>query len=144
MRKLLLFPICIGLFSTVLKSQNQALTIEDCFNPKFTPSGLRGVQWIPNSNRFTQIKGKALLSTDPSTLLSDTMFTMESFAKLVSAEGGEIKSFPALTWKSENECWFVNKGRLFIYNTSDKTLITKRKFSENFDAIEIKLNLFLH
>jgi len=137
MRKLLLFPICIGLFSTVLKSQNQALTIEDCFNPKFTPSGLRGVQWIPNSNRFTQIKGKALLSTDPSTLLSDTMFTMESFAKLVSAEGGEIKSFPALTWKSENECWFVNKGRLFIYNTSDKTLITKRKFSENFDAIEI-------
>jgi dipeptidyl-peptidase-4 len=140
MRKLLLFPFTFGLFSTQLLSQNQVLTIEDCFNPKFSPSGLRGVQWIPNSNRFTQIKGKALLSTDPGTLISDTLFTLESLATLANMEGGEVKSLPAVTWKSEKECWFVNKGKLFIYNAADKTLIAKRKFIENYDAIEISEN----
>lgn len=137
MRKLLLFTLTLGLFSTRLLSQNQVLTVEDCFNPKYSPAGLRGVQWIPNSNRFTQIKGKAMLSTDPVTLKSDTLFTVESMAALASAEGGEIKSIPSLTWKSDNECWFINKGKLFVYNTSDKTLITKRKFTQNYNAIEI-------
>ena len=132
-----MLPITFGLFIPQLQSQNQSLTIEDCFNPKLSPSSLRGVQWIPNTNRLTQIKGKALLSTDPNTLSSDTLFTIESLAALVAAEGGELKSFPALTWKSENECWFVNKGKLFIYNTSDKTLVAKRKFNENYDAIEV-------
>ena len=135
-----MFPFTFGLFSTQLLSQNQVLTIEDCFNPKFSPSGLRGVQWIPNSNRFTQIKGKALLSTDPGTLISDTLFTLESLATLANMEGGEVKSLPAVTWKSEKECWFVNKGKLFIYNAADKTLIAKRKFMENYDAIEISEN----
>ncbi|MEK0421928.1 MAG: hypothetical protein RLZZ161_1779 [Bacteroidota bacterium] len=135
-----MFPFTFGLFSTQLLSQNQVLTIEDCFNPKFSPSGLRGVQWIPNSNRFTQIKGKALLSTDPGTLISDTLFTLESLATLANMEGGEVKSLPAVTWKSEKECWFVNKGKLFIYNAADKTLIAKRKFIENYDAIEISEN----
>ncbi|MEY4002384.1 MAG: hypothetical protein RIT07_426, partial [Bacteroidota bacterium] len=140
MRKLLLLPLTLLMFFSRLQSQQQALTIEDCFNPKYSPSGLRGVQWIPNSNRFTQIKGNALLSTDPSTLQSDTLFTLGSLSAMVTGEGGELKSLPALNWKSEKECWFVNKGKLFVYHVSDKTLITKRKFSENHEAIEISEN----
>lgn len=132
-----MFPIAFGLLSIELQSQNQVLTIEDCFNPKFSPAGLRGVQWIPNSNRFTQIKGKALLSTDPGNLSSDTLFTLESLSALALSEGGDVKTMPAITWKSEKECWFINKGKLFIYNVLDKTLIAKRKFSEDYEAIEI-------
>jgi dipeptidyl-peptidase-4 len=137
MRKLLLLLFTLVLFYTRLQSQQQSLTIEDCFNPKYSPMGLRGVQWIPNTNRFTQIKGSAVLSTDPNNLQSDTLFTLETLSSLVSAEGGELKFFPALNWKTENECWFVNKGKLLVYNTADKTLIAKRKFNEQFEAIEI-------
>jgi dipeptidyl-peptidase-4 len=137
MRNLFFLTLTFGLHAAQLQSQSQTLTIEDCFNPKFSPAGLRGVQWIPQSNRFTQIKGKALLSTDPATLSSDTLFTLEMLSAITAAEGGDLKSIPPLTWKSEKECWFVNNGKLFIYNISDKTLITKRKFSENYEAIEI-------
>jgi dipeptidyl-peptidase-4 len=137
MRKLLLLPLTLLMFFTRLQSQQQTLTIEDCFNPKYSPSGLRGVQWISNSNRFTQIKGSVLLSTDPNTLQSDTLITLSALSGMVAAEGGELKSLPALNWKTEKECWFINKGKLFVYNFSDNTLIAKRKFSENHEAIEI-------
>ena len=136
-QKRILFIAVFCFFQWNTQAQDKMLSIEDCFNPKFQPSGLRGVQWLPESQKFTQNKGKAIVAVDPTTLKEDTIIQLESLAMMVSAEGGSLKSLPALTWKSETECWFINSGKLFTYNIIDKTLVVKRKFTDAFDAIEI-------
>lgn len=120
-----------------LSAQEKLLTIEDCFSPKLYPQSLRAVQWIPESHRFSQTRGKAIVATDPFSKKDDTIVTLDKLASLVAAEDGNLTSLPAITWKSGKEFWFVAGNRLFVYNTEDKTVISKRKFLANPETIEV-------
>ncbi|MBL7812487.1 MAG: DPP IV N-terminal domain-containing protein [Bacteroidetes bacterium] len=130
--------IALAVFASLsLSAQDKFLTIEECFNPKMAPGGLRGVSWIPNSHKFTQVKGKALVSTDPYSKRQDTIMTQDRLIALVKAEGGELEGMPMITWKDEFTFWFTSKNQLWTYNTVEGTLVAKRRFGENPDALEV-------
>jgi dipeptidyl-peptidase-4 len=120
-----------------ISAQEKLLTIEDCFNPKLYPQSLRAVQWIPESHKFSQTRGKAIVATDPFSKKDDTIITFDKLASLVAAEEGNLTSLPAITWKSGKEFWFVTGNRLFVYNTEEMTVISKRKFMANPETIEV-------
>lgn len=118
-------------------SQGKLLTIEDCFNPKLSVQGLRGVQWIPESHKFSQVKGKVMVATDPYSKTDDTLFTLDQLQNQVKAEGGELKGLPMITWKNATDVWFVAGNKLYTFNTVDKTLMVKRRMGDNPEAIEV-------
>lgn len=118
-------------------AQDKLLTIEDCFSPKLAVQGLRGVQWIPESHKFSQVKGKLLVATDPYSKRDDTLFSLEQMQNMVSAAGGELKFMPAVTWKSGTDLWFITGSRLYLYNTLSRNLTVKRRFGDQPEAIEV-------
>lgn len=138
------FSTLIGVVSLLnLTAQDKFLSIEDCFNPKYYPQSLRGLQWIPDDYRLCQVKGQSLVATNPYSLKSDTLVTLNRLANLVSEEGAVLKSLPPVNWRNASEFWFVAGGKMFTYNINDKTVIVKRKLStgaENLEVAENSLN----
>lgn len=131
------------LLSFSLNAQDKFLSIEDCFNPKYYPQSLRGVQWIPEDYRLSQYKGQALIATNPYSLKTDTLVTLEKLAALVATEGGSLKALPMVNWRNSTDFWFIASGKMFTYNINDRTIIVKRKLSataENLEVAESTLN----
>lgn len=134
--KTLIFFSTLG-FTGFLSAQNQYLSIEDCFNPKYYPQRLRAVQWIPNSYKFSQVKGDALIATDPYAKKDDTLFTVTSLNAALSMDDAKVKSIPPITWKDENTLWFMAGNKMFLYTVSSKMAILKRKIGDQPQAMEV-------
>lgn len=120
-----------------LSAQDRYLTIEDCYNPKYYPQRLRGVQWIPGTHKLSQVKGEALVATDPYSKKDDTIFTVGTLNASIAVDNATVKSIPAVTWKDDNTLWFMAGNKLFVYTVSSATAILKRKTGEQPAAVEV-------
>ncbi|MCC7297825.1 MAG: DPP IV N-terminal domain-containing protein [Bacteroidia bacterium] len=114
----------------------ERLSIQDCFNPKYFPTRLKSVQWIPNSHKFSQITGDALVATDPYSNTNDTIFTVSQLNETLSLDNASVKSVPVVTWKDENNLWFITGDKLFNYTIGTNTAVLKRRIG-NPEAMEI-------
>src|SRR5687768_9446101 len=130
--------ILIGLAAIpAAKGQEAYLTIDDCYNPKYYPTSMKGVQWIPGSHKFSQVKGDALVATDPYSKKDDTIFTLSRLNAALSVDNVTLKAIPAVTWKDNNSLWFLGGNRMFIYTVATQTTILKRRMPEKPEALEI-------
>lgn len=123
-------------FSQILWGQ-EMLSIEDCYNPKYYPTRLRGVQWIPNSHKFSQVAGDVLLATDPFSKRNDTIFTVGMLNESLALDNANVRGIPSVTWKDESNLWFIAGDKLFTYSLATKSAVLKRKFGSNAEAMEI-------
>ncbi|MBS3914617.1 MAG: DPP IV N-terminal domain-containing protein [Bacteroidetes bacterium] len=129
--------LLLGLGSNLLTAQDSLLSIEDCFNPKLYPTSLKAVQWIPNSHKFSQVKGEALVATDPYSKKDDTIFTLSKLNASLAVDNASLKAIPMVTWKDYNSLWFIAGNKMFVYTLSSQTSILKRQLPESNDAMEI-------
>ena len=131
------FLVSLSISTGILSAQDQYLTIEDCYNPKYYPTRLRGVQWIPGSHKFSQVKGEALVATDAYSKKDDTLFTLATLNASLALDDARVKSIPAVSWKDNNTLWFTTSNKLFLYTVSTQTAILKRKFGDANQAMEV-------
>jgi len=135
----------LGINAHFSSAQDRQLTIEDCFNPAFAVQGLKGVQWIPGSHKFSQIKGTDLVATDPYSKKDDTIVTLAKLNAAISNAAVEaekpapsiLKSIPQITWKDEQSFSILVGGGLYVYRINNQSAVLKRSFGTNYDAIEI-------
>ena len=125
----------LGLLPSI-QAQKQ-LTIEDCFNRKYFPQRLSGVQWIPNSHKFSQVVGEALVATDPYSKKNDTIFTVAQLNETLALDDARVRAVPAVTWKDETSLWFMAGNKMFLYNVPAKSAVLKRKTGNGVEAIEV-------
>jgi dipeptidyl-peptidase-4 len=123
--------------STLVSAQERYLSIEDCYNPKYFPTSLKGVQWIPGSHKFSQLKGEALVATDPYSKKDDTIFTLSKLNAALSVDNVTLKGIPPVTWKDNNSLWFISGNKMFIYTLSSQTAILKRRLPDKPEAMEV-------
>lgn len=129
--------ILSAVFTGQIFAQDLSLSIEDCYNPKYYPKRLRAVQWVPGSHKFSQVKGDALVLTDPYSKREDTVFTVNSLNAALAVDNATVRGIPQISWKDDNTMWFFAGNKLFVYTVSSKTAILKRKTGDNPMALEV-------
>ncbi len=130
------FFLCFIAISGKLHAQEKLLSIEDCYNPKYFPAGLRALQWIPGKYKFSQLKNDQILSTDPYSLKTDTLFSLAQINRALRAEKVELKSLPAFHWKDENVVWFLYNNNIYDYNLREDLASLRREIGDN-EVMEI-------
>lgn len=113
------------------------LSIEDCFNGKLNPKRLSGIQWIPNSSKFSRYYRGGIIVTDVFTKKEDTLITTVLLNSKLNELNDTLAGLPAITWKDESNFWFVNKGNLYTMSRIDLVPTLLRQFDADFQAIEV-------
>ncbi len=78
--------------------------------------------WRPNTSELTSSDGKRLIATGMAEGDTAVIIGLE---ELNSVAGTEMDSFPAFSWKSENEIIFSYKGEVYAVDVKGKVLTDK-------------------
>lgn len=133
------------LLATGAAAQDKMLSIEDCYNSAYQVKGLKAVQWIPGSAKFSQVKGTDLIGTDPYSNREDTIVSLAVLNKACvdaareagAIEPGMMKGFPAVNWKDENTFWFFNGNQIYTYHINSGSALLKRSIAKAPEAVEV-------
>jgi dipeptidyl-peptidase-4 len=123
---ILFFSIVIG------KAQDKKLTIAEAVRGGYTtfyPKGLDQFQWLPNTNKFSQIITE---SGERKILIQEVDKTQNGATKTITLQDLNtaykklndtlsLKSIPGFTWLDNNNLKFASNGELLSYHIGDKT-----------------------
>ncbi len=131
------FLAFLALFIAVTTSaQTKQISLEDAVMQQgrmFRADRLLGVQWIPNSNKYTYVDntGKTLLSASASNKQATELLTI---AEINAALKTELRHLMGLKWKDASTVTFTVGNKYYEYNTVTKTgsqLIETPQTAEN-------------
>ncbi|MDP3567344.1 S9 family peptidase [Sediminibacterium sp.] len=140
MKKLtLLITLFLGIYSTVLFSQNQLLTIQDAIwkgRTSLAPKRLQAISFIPDSKKIAYIEKNELIIISAET--GKTVSTISTLAlnkNLSKTAIDTITAFEGLRWISENQFYFTNKKGEWLYSI-DKGAATKSERKQSDFTLE--------
>ncbi|MBT5402494.1 MAG: prolyl oligopeptidase family serine peptidase [Crocinitomicaceae bacterium] len=114
------------------------------------PSGLAGLQWIPNTTNYSYLIERSTKLVIVSERKTDTL----NFKQLSKAIGNELKYIPFKNWVTPTSFIFSHENTFYEFDIKEKKsqkLVTYKKGSQNVDyhsgtkrcAFTIKNNLYI-
>ncbi|MDO9000304.1 MAG: DPP IV N-terminal domain-containing protein [Bacteroidota bacterium] len=140
MKKLtLLITLFLGIYSTVLLSQNQLLTIQDAIwkgRTSLAPKRLQAIGFIPDSKKIAYIEKNELIIISAETGKTvSTISTLSLNKNLSKTAIDTITAFEGLRWINENQFYFTNKKGEWLYSI-DKGAATKSERKQSDFTLE--------
>ncbi|MBU6325963.1 MAG: DPP IV N-terminal domain-containing protein, partial [Bacteroidetes bacterium] len=124
--------------------QTRNFSIEDAFNPAYSPKGLSQLRWIPGTSKLSYVVNNGnqpkLVVFDAYNRVSDTLVQLAQLKQAIGETGLENKkmlSFPELNWKDEQSLWFVFDNKVLQYNIANRVVEIRRVLPEGTSTREI-------
>jgi len=134
MQKFIFFTLLFSLALLNCYSQSKLLSLEENNGPeayKFYPEYVRisidmpQLQWRANSDAYTYVKNDILYEGNVKKGADKQIHDLVTINKnLIKAGLTELKRFPVITWKDENNFWYSEGGAIYLYDI--KKGITKK------------------
>jgi dipeptidyl-peptidase-4 len=140
-----ILSLCLLLANaTTSFSQTRNFSIEDAFNPAYSPKGLSQLRWIPGTSKLSYVVNNGnqpkLVVFDAYNRVSDTLVQLTQLKQAIGETGLENKkmlSFPELNWKDEQSLWFVYDNKVLQYNIAGRVVEIRRVLPEGTSTREI-------
>ncbi len=137
--RLLFFAILIPCFAF---AQSRLLTVEDAskMNPKLNGAVLSQLQWKPGTDQFVYVVKNSLVQGSPIKPRQDTLLRLNELNRLLKNTGQDsLARFPAITFLNEDEFYFTNAGKLFIYGQGKNHILVSDSWNKNGENLDISM-----
>jgi dipeptidyl-peptidase 4 len=164
MKKIFLITSLFFLATDLSFAQSKILTMEEAVVKQKTtlaPARLKQLAWIKNTDTYYYIDNKnsedvLVTGTAESSALKDLVSLSQLNSALTGASEKQVKSFPFIRWKNNDQFTFESEKKLMLYDLKTKkaSAVSSKEFlnqAENKDiadktdymAYTIKNNLFV-
>ena len=142
MKSLLSLLLCFA-FYIQANAQNKLLTAEDvAVNFSLYPRGLRGLQWVANSSKYSYMLGADLQIKDAANSSYSKLIKLSDLNNALKAlDIDPLKGFLSVTWLSANQFYFVSNNTILVFDcTKDLGIKTSISLPSNYANLEFKMN----
>ncbi|MBE0646802.1 MAG: S9 family peptidase [Bacteroidales bacterium] len=132
--------LAMALLSVCSHAQSRLFTIEDAtgLNRSLSPKRLSQLQWCGGSMNFSLVEGNYLISESVKSAARDTLLDLNKLnGQLTEMKTDSLKRFPAVTFSSPSDLWFVQKGQIFNYSLEKKRMRTLNSYNPKGENVEI-------
>ncbi|MFA8450165.1 MAG: DPP IV N-terminal domain-containing protein [Bacteroidales bacterium] len=105
------------------QSEKQSLTAKDAiyYNPAVLPKRLNQLNWIANTDSFSQIENNVIVSARPGQKKNKPLLTLKQYSDaIVKAGGKEQKHFGRIQWVNAKEFVATIAQKIYIVNIKSK------------------------
>ncbi|MDA3904661.1 MAG: DPP IV N-terminal domain-containing protein [Bacteroidales bacterium] len=138
-KHLLILPLVFFAFNG--SAQEKLFDFKDAIylNTNVLPKKIINLTWVEKSSNYSFVEDNTLMKASASYgVTPKTLFSIDSFNKLLSSYKIKLDAFPNIHWESNSEFTFQNTGRLFKVNTNNKNVSIINSWSENAEIFEIE------
>ncbi len=140
MNKLLCLLFTLAVFPCLTFAQGRLLTVEEAtnMNPKLSAANLAQLQWRPGTDRFLYVAKNCLVQGSGANSSRDTLVRLDGLNMLLRSDKQDtVKRFPAITFLSADQFYFLNNNKLFRYDLLKNTIANANSWSDKAENTDV-------